>query len=276
MLSKASAYTSSAMQLATILGPSLAGILYGWLGVSFPAGIACSLLVVAVVSTFLIRTPVPAPERTGKKPVAEELLSGLRFVFGHPILLPALTLDMLSVFFGGVTALLPIFAAEVLFTDSKGLGLLRAAPAIGAGIMSFALTRFDYREKAGPWLLGAVTGFGVCILVFGLSRSFWLSMGALALSGAFDSVSMIVRGTAVQFASPDAMRGRISSVNSIFIGSSNELGEFESGLAAHFFGTVPAVLFGGLMCLGTVAGVAIFAPSLRSLNLRKLEQEPSN
>ncbi|RZA08672.1 MAG: MFS transporter, partial [Proteobacteria bacterium] len=124
LLSKASAYTSSAMQLATILGPSLAGILYGWLGVSFPAGIACSLLVVAVVSTFLIRTPVPAPERTGKKPVAEELLSGLRFVFGHPILLPALTLDMLSVFFGGVTALLPIFAAEVLFTDSKGLGLL--------------------------------------------------------------------------------------------------------------------------------------------------------
>ena len=272
-LARASAYTSSAMQLATILGPALGGVFYGWLGVSFPASFACAMLVVAILSTLLIRTRVPAPERVGKGPVAEELLSGLRFVFGHGILLPALTLDMLSVFFGGVTALLPIFAAEVLFTDSRGLGLLRAAPAIGAGLMSFGLTRLDYRERAGKWLLASVTGFGLCILAFALSRNLWLSIGALALSGAFDSVSMIVRGTAVQFASPDAMRGRISSVNSIFIGSSNELGEFESGLAAHLLGTVPAVLFGGFMCLATVAGVAVLAPGLRGLNLKHLEEQ---
>jgi hypothetical protein len=193
------------------------------------------------------------------------------FVIQDPILLPALSLDMISVFFGGVTALLPIYAAEILMTGPRGLGALRAAPAIGAAVMSFWLTILDIRERAGAWLFSAVTGFGVCILVFALSRSYVLSLVALTLSGAFDSVSMVVRMSAVQLSSPDSMRGRISAVNSIFIGSSNELGEFESGVVARLLGAVPAAVLGGVVCLATVVVVAFLSPRLRELNLEELQ-----
>jgi MFS family permease len=179
---------------------------------------------------------------------------------------------MISVFFGGVTALLPIFASEIIPVGPKGLGLLRAAPAIGAALTGFWLTRTDIRAHAGKWLFTAVSGFGLGILAFGLSRSFPLSLFALAVSGAFDSISMVVRSTAVQLASPEKMRGRISAVNSIFIGSSNELGEFESGIAARFLGTVPAVLAGAGICLFTVAGAYALSPALRTLHLGRLEE----
>jgi hypothetical protein len=208
-----------------------------------------------------------------RSPFKEEFFSGAKFVFGHPILLPALSLDMISVMFGGVTALLPIFAADILMVGPKGLGILRAGPAIGAAVMSLALTRMHLRERAGIWLFVAVTGFGISILIFGLSQNFVISLFALAMSGAFDSVSMVIRSAAVQLSSPDAMRGRISAVNSIFIGSSNEIGEFESGVAARIFGVVPAVILGGAICLVTVAAIAFFCPALRKMDLDKLTAE---
>jgi MFS family permease len=271
-LPRASAWMASSMQIARISGPALGGLFFGWMGVSASAGIVCVLLLLAG-GTLLFVQASPSPLQSSGKSESRrtELLSGARFVIQDPILLPALSLDMISVFFGGVTALLPIYAAEILMTGPRGLGALRAAPAIGAAVMSFWLTTFDIRERAGAWLFSAVTGFGVCILVFALSRSYVLSLVALTLSGAFDSVSMVVRMSAVQLSSPDSMRGRISAVNSIFIGSSNELGEFESGVVARFLGAVPAAVLGGVVCLATVVVVAFLSPRLRELNLEELQ-----
>jgi hypothetical protein len=272
-LARASAWMSSASQVATISGPAVGGLLFGYLGAATSAGVACVFLLLGFASMLWMRSKPPAPQQTRRGgSIKSELLSGAAFVFKHPILFPALTLDMVSVLFGGVTALLPIFASDILHVGPKGLGALRAAPAIGAAAISLWLARRGLREKAGVWLFSAVAGFGLSILVFGLSHSFLLSLAALALSGAFDSVSMIVRSTAVQLVSPDAMRGRISAVNSIFIGSSNEIGEFESGVAARLIGTVPAVLLGAGMCLLTVAGVALWSPTLRRLHLGELEE----
>jgi MFS family permease len=273
-LPQASAWMTSALQIARISGPGLGGLIYGWLGVSATAGVICVILVAAVVSMGLIEAKPDAPPVATKKNMKQELFSGVSFVFRHPILLPALSLDMISVFFGDMVALLPIFAAEILFVGPKGLGVLRAAPAVGAAIASYLLTRVNLREKSGHLLMTAVAGFGVCILVFALSRNFYLSLAVLALSGAFDSVSMVIRGAAVQLVSPDPMRGRISAVNSIFIGSSNELGQFESGLAAKLLGTVPSVVFGGIVCLLTVGTTAVLSPTLRKMDLDKLEAKP--
>ena len=271
-LARASAWTTTALQIARIAGPAVGGLVFGFFGTRAAAALVCAFLLVSVGAMFMIRTEIKAPAQSkAQGSRKQELLSGLSYVFKHPILLPALSLDMISVLFGGVTALLPIFASDVLMIGAKGLGVLRAAPAIGAAITSLWLTRRDIQEKAGPWLFTSVAGFGACILVFGLSRSFALSILALGLSGAFDSVSMVIRGTAVQLSSPDSMRGRISAVNSIFIGSSNEIGEFESGIAARLLGTVPSVIFGGVMCLLTVAVTAVVSPSLRRLHLGKIE-----
>ena len=271
-LSKASAWTTVAMQIARIAGPAFGGLVFGFWGTEVAATLVCLFLVFSISGMALIPTIIdPLPRAAVARSRRHELLSGLTYVYKHPILLPALSLDMISVLFGGVTALLPIFAAEILFVGARGLGMLRAAPAIGAALTSFWFTRRDLRENAGTWLFIAVGGFGACVLAFGFSRSFGFSLFALGLSGAFDSVSMIIRGTAVQLSSPNAMRGRISAVNSIFIGSSNEIGEFESGVAARFLGTVPAVIFGGVMCLFTVAVVGMVSPKLRKLDLRAIE-----
>jgi MFS family permease len=271
-LLKATAMMSSAMQVARIAGPAVGGILFGFFGATASSSIVCILLIGGMLSMLLIREDIPAPERSGSEhaSMTEELLSGARFVFKHPILLPALSLDMISVLFGGVTALLPIFAKEILFIGPKGLGLLRAAPAIGATLMSLYMARYPHRFRTGKALLYAVAGFGLCILVFGLSEHYLLSMVALGLSGVFDSVSMLIRSAAVQLTSPDHMRGKISAVNSIFIGSSNEIGELESGVAAKFLGVVPAVYLGGVACLLTVAAVARFSPTLRKMDLKAL------
>jgi len=270
-LPRASAWMTSSMQIAAISGPALGGVLFGWVGVPTSAGIVCAVLLMALGALFLVRrSPNSAQSSDNGESKKKEILSGVMFVMRHPILLPALSLDMISVLFGGVTALLPIYAGEILMVGARGLGALRTAPAVGAAIMSLWLTRFAIREKAGVWLFSAVTGFGICILVFALSRSYLLSLLALALSGAFDSVSMVVRMLAVQFSSPDSMRGRISAVNSIFIGSSNELGEFESGVVARIIGAVPAALLGGVVCLATVLVVAFLSPSLRRLDLGEL------
>jgi MFS family permease len=273
-LMRATAMMSSGMQIARIGGPAFGGLIFGFFGPIASSSIVCLLLAAAVTSMILIKKDVPAPSQLHKHAsMKDELLSGAKFVFTHPILLPALSLDMISVFFGGVTALLPIFANDILFIGPKGLGALRAAPAVGATLMSFYLARKTLQGRSGHYLLSAVAGFGLCILVFGISRNFYLSLIALGLSGAFDSVSMVVRSSAVQLSSPDHMRGKISAVNSIFIGSSNEIGEFESGIAAKILGTVPAVYFGGLVCLCTVAIVAYVSPSLRKMDLQSLESQ---
>lgn len=271
-LPKASAWMSTAMQVARIAGPAAGGLLYGFIGMTNTSWLVVLFLIAGTVALFRIQTnPEPLPASSRHSSRKQELLSGAKFVFSHPILLPALSLDMISVLFGGVTALLPIFAKEILMIGPKGLGALRAAPAIGATLMSFALTKFDVSRKAGSWLFTAVTGFGACILAFGLSHDFYLSLIVLALSGAFDSISMVVRSSAVQLASPDDMRGKISAVNSIFIGSSNEIGEFESGMVARLMGTVPSVIFGGVMCLVTVGVIAVISPTLRKMDLTKLK-----
>jgi MFS family permease len=270
LIPKSSAWMSSAMQVSRISGPALGGILYGFLGVSGTAAIVCCLLLTTISVLFMIKLSHVKKERNRSTSIKEELLMGARFVFRHPILFPALSLDMVSVLFGGVTALLPIYAAEILFTGPKGLGALRAAPAVGAALMSFILVKWDIKKKAGPWLLGSVAGFGISILVFALSRDFFLSLLALALSGAFDSISMLIRTAAVQLASPENMRGRISAVNSIFIGSSNELGEFESGIAAKVLGAAPAAVMGSVICLLTVGLIGVISPTLRRLDLGDL------
>lgn len=269
-LMRATAMSSSAMQVARIAGPAFGGIVFGFWGATASSTLVSVLLIAACGSMILIRKYIPAPETKDRHAsIKEEILSGGKFVFNHPILFPALTLDMVSVLFGGVTALLPIFAEEILHTGPEGLGLLRAAPAIGATIMTLYLSRSN-KMRTGGWLFTAVSGFGFSILLFGISRNFYLSLSALALSGAFDSISMVIRSAAVQLSSPDHMRGKIAAVNSIFIGSSNEIGELESGIAAKIFGTVPAVYIGGIICLCTVGIAAYFSPALRKLDLEKL------
>ncbi|MBC7419210.1 MAG: MFS transporter [Bdellovibrio sp.] len=271
-LLQATARMSSAMQIARIAGPAFGGFVFGFFGATASSSIVCLLLGTGIIFMLLIKKEILPPILSNHhNSIKDELLSGAKFVFKHPILFPALSLDMISVLFGGVTALLPIFATDILMVGPKGLGALRAAPAVGATIMSLYLGRNGFKGKSGTWLFSAVTGFGVCILLFGLSTNFYLSLFALACSGIFDSISMVIRSASVQLSSPDHMRGKISAVNSIFIGSSNEIGEFESGIAAKILGTVPAVYFGGIICLATVAIVAYLSPALRNLDLKKLE-----
>ncbi len=269
----ATALSSSTMQIARVAGPACGGIAFGFMGPVFSSTIVCILLVLAIASMFLIRQDIPAPTELHKhKSVKEELFSGLRFVLKHPLLLPAMSLDMISVFFGGVTALLPIFADEVLHVGPQGLGTLRAAPAFGAAMMSIYLSKFHWQARTGKWFLSSVLGFGLCILVFAVSRSYALSLVALFLSGGFDSISMIIRSTLVQLSSPDHMRGKISAVNSIFVGSSNEIGEVESGIAAKLLGVTGAAVMGGAMCIFTVGVVAYFFPHLRKMDLNNFDE----
>jgi MFS family permease len=275
LLSKSSAWMSSAMQTARMTGPAVGGLLYGFLGVSGTATVICLCLSITSVTLFLLTFNPPANTPEAGKSISEDILSGAKFVFSHPVLLPALSLDMISVLFGGVTALLPIYAAEILHVGPQGLGVLRAAPAIGAFVMSAWLIRSGVRKKAGRKLFWSVAGFGLSILFFAFSKNYLLSLVSLIASGMFDSVSMVIRTAAVQLSSPDHMRGRISAVNSIFIGSSNELGEFESGVAARIMGTFPAAVFGGVMCLICVSSIALISPVLRRLDLEELEKQGS-
>lgn len=272
LLPRSSAWMSSAMQTARMSGPAAGGILFGMIGVSGTAFIVCLFLFITSLFLWLMDFNAPANTPDKGRSIKEDLLSGAKFVFKHPILFPALTLDMVSVLFGGVTALLPIYAAEILFIGPTGLGLLRASPALGAFLMSTWMIKGEIKKNAGKKLFWAVAGFGICILIFAVSKNYILSFVALVASGAFDSISMLIRTSAVQLVSPDHMRGRIAAVNSIFIGSSNELGEFESGLAAKILGVMPAAIFGGVMCLLSVGIISAFSPKLRALDLEELEK----
>lgn len=262
----AATWSSSTWQLASVLGPALAGFSISWIGVHWSLCLIFGFSILALAFLMRIsRKPILNP-KIGE-PVFQSLKDGLQFVFRNKAILGALTLDMIAVLFGGAVALLPVFAQDILEVGSEGFGILRAAPAVGAAITMLGSTRFPLHRHAGRKLLWAVFAFGVCIIVFGLSEIFWVSVVALFLSGAVDGVSMIIRQTILQLKTPDNMRGRVASVNSIFVGSSNELGAFESGVAARLIGTVPAVIFGGCMTLLTVGATAWFSPKFRRLDL---------
>lgn len=264
MYPNAITWRSGTWQLAAVLGPAIGGAIYALGGTSAAYAVDASLMVLAVLVLLSVRHVAPPHEKTNEK-IMTSLTSGLRFVVGEPVILGALSLDLFSVLFGGAMALLPVFAAEILHVGPEGLGLLRAAPAAGAVITSVALTRWPPFNKTGRTLLLAVAGFGVCMIGFGLSRSFVLSALLLWGSGACDMVSVVVRSTLLQVRTPIALMGRVSAVNQIFIGSSNEIGGFESGVTARWFGTANSVVFGGFATLLVVAVVAWRLPMLRKM-----------
>ncbi|SFR48650.1 Predicted arabinose efflux permease, MFS family [Robiginitalea myxolifaciens] len=268
----AATWSSSTWQVASVLGPALAGLTIAWIGVHWSLCLIFGFSLLALLLLLKIkRKPILNPKLG--EPVLQSLKDGLQFVRGNKAILGALTLDMVAVLFGGAVALLPIYAQDILKVGSEGFGILRAAPAVGASLTMLGSTRFPLHRNAGKKLLWAVFAFGACILVFGISEIFWISVGALFLSGAVDGVSMIIRQTILQLKTPDNMRGRVASVNSIFVGSSNELGAFESGLTAKLMGTVPAVVFGGIMTMLTVGVTAWSSPFFRKLDLSKDVEE---
>ncbi|MGV3639582.1 MAG: MFS transporter [Adhaeribacter sp.] len=266
LYANAVSWNTTLWQTASVAGPALGGLVYGFWGITASYGLDVALTLLATLG-FLLIPGRPLPPSEGKLQIKESLMTGLRFVFGNQVILSAISLDLFAVLFGGAVALLPIFAAEVLHTGPQGLGFLRAAPAVGSLLMAVLITHRPVRNHAGRKMLWCVAGFGVCMIVFGLSTSFWLSLLVLGLSGAFDSISVIIRSTLMQLLTPEHLKGRVSSVNNIFVGSSNEIGAFESGVAARLLGPVAAVVFGGCMTLAVVGTTAWKARKLRRLQL---------
>jgi MFS family permease len=259
---KAISINSMVWLIAAVAGPAVAGILIGYTNITIAFSIVCGLIAIAFFLFQKIKAK-PISWKPGNSKTWDAMKEGLRFVFHQKALLGAISLDMFAVLFGGATALLPAFANDILHVGPQGLGWLVAATYLGNFIAIAWLTTHPLKKKQGKTLLYMVAGFGLCILVFAISKNFWLSFGALFVSGLFDGVSVIIRGTVVQLFVPDEMRGRVSSVNSIFINSSNELGQFESGVAAAAMGTVPSVIFGGCMTLLVVIFTWFKAPGLR-------------
>ena len=267
---KGSSIGSAVFQFGLIVGPAIGGILVGWTSLQVAylvsAGLAC-ISGIALLSLKVITHRV-----TSEKAIFSGIAEGVRFVFNHQIILSAQALDMFAVLFGGAISMLPAFLHDVYHYGPEGLGVLRASPAIGAIMTGAYLARHPIYEHAGKKLLIAVAGFGICIISFALTSHFWLAAIILMFSGMFDGVSVVLRTTIMQLATPDSMRGRVASINGLFIGSSNELGAFESVLMAKVMGLIPSVIFGGLMTLGVVATTAKLAPKLRTLDLKHLEK----
>ncbi len=257
-------WRSSTWQFATVVGPAVGGLVYGFGSARAAYAVDAGIMAGSVIFLARMRHS-PRPAAPSSESVLESLKTGIRFVRGQPVILGALSLDLFSVLFGGAVALLPVFAAEILHVGPEGLGVLRAAPAVGAVLMSLVLAHLPPFRRAGRALLIAVTLFGLSIIGFGLSRDFLLSLALLAASGMADTVSVVIRSTLSQVLTPDHLLGRVSSVNAIFIGSSNEIGAFESGTAARLLGTVPAVVLGGLATLVVVVVTAVKVPGLRRL-----------
>jgi predicted MFS family arabinose efflux permease len=257
-------WRSSLWQFAAVVGPALGGILYGFSGARMAYTAEAILCVVALALFARIAYSRHAVLEQSES-IGENLTVGIRFLLKQRELLGAQLLDLFSVFFGGAVALLPIFASEILHVGPQGLGVLRAAPAAGAVLISVLLVHRSLR-KAGPTLFLCVAAFGVCWIAFALSRSFWLSLVILLISGMVDNVSVVIRSTLLTLRTPQHLLGRVSAVNQIFIGSSNEIGSFESGVAARLLGTVTSVVFGGLVTLGVVGVTAWKIPALRELD----------
>ena len=260
-ISQAVAFSSSTNQLAIISGPALGGLAYAWMG-GWTFILAAGLQIVAVVLMLRIK-PRPITRDTSGGGVWDKAFAGLAYVTSNPILLGAITLDLFAVILAGVTSLLPIFAHDILHSGPMGLGLLRSAPAVGAVVVGFTLSRWPIQRHAGLMMIWAVGAFGATTVLFGLSRSFPLSILALIATGGFDMVSVVVRQTLVQVATPDEMRGRVSAVSSVFISGSNRLGDFESGLVAGLVGAPASTVIGGVGAILVVLATAIFVPRFR-------------
>jgi MFS family permease len=262
----ASAWLSGGFQLGIIVGPAIAGIVYGGYG----SHIAWMLPVSLMTIEFILACTLSGIHRkfrstSKREPAIASMKAGLAFIINNKILLCVMSLDMFAVLFGGAVAMLPAYADQILHVGAHGLGALRAAPALGAIVSALVLATSPMKRIRASTLLWVVAGFGVCIIGFGMSTVFWLSMALLVLSGGFDSVSMVIRQTLVQWLTPQNMRGRVSSVNSMFIISSNEIGAFESGVAAQFLGLMPSVVFGGIGTIIVVAATAMISPKFRKL-----------
>jgi MFS family permease len=260
----AAAWRSSTFQMAMVAGPAVGGLLFALGGAPVAYGAEVLLMGLSVLAIFRV-APRPRPAPAAFDPMLRSLGEGVRFVFGQRLVLGALSLDLFAVLFGGAVALLPVFASDILEVGPDGYGVLRAAPAIGSVVMGLFLAHHPPERRAGRILLLCVAGFGLCWIGFALSTTFALSLFLLAASGALDNVSMVLRATLVQTLTPPEMMGRVQAVNGFFIGSSNEVGAFESGLAARLLGVVPSVVFGGLVTLGVVGVTAWQVPELRRL-----------
>ena len=270
----ASSWITSTWITCSVAGPAAIGFIFDAWGAAASYFVIASGYAFSWIGTMFI-SPKPQPIQERGEPILKSIGSGLRFVFKNQALLGALALDLFAVFFGGAIALLPVYAEDILRVGAKGLGLLNAAPSLGALFVTLLATRRPPIARAGRNLLLTVAGFGVSVLVFAFSKNFWLSMAALFFSGAFDGVSMVIRRSMVRLLSPDLLRGRIAAANWIFICASNELGAFESGTLASFIGTVPCVAVGGLVTLGVVVLTATLAKELRHLSFdaRTLERK---
>lgn len=268
LYSNAITWNSTLWEAASITGPAMGGLVYGFFGITAAYALDVTLVLLGLILILNIARK-PLPPATDEQGVADKIKAGLKFVFNNKLILGAISLDLFAVLFGGAVALLPIFADKILHVGAAGLGFLRCAPSIGAVIMAFYITHYPVKRNLGKILLWSVAGFGACMICFAVSENFWLSISLLVISGMFDCISVIIRGTLMQTLTPENMKGRVSAVNNIFIGSSNEIGMFESGVAARVLGVVPSVIFGGCMTIGVVSVTAWVGKSLR--RLQKLE-----
>jgi MFS family permease len=267
----ASTWSSSSWQMASILGPAAGGLIYGFFGITISYLVIVIFIFIALICIFFLK--VHQPTFTPKEGIVKSLTEGIQFVFKTKMMVWAMSLDLFSVFFGGAVAILPVFANDILKVGPEGLGFMRAAVSAGSVFTMLAMTRFSPMNK--PWrnLLIAVTGFGLSIICWSLSKNFYLTLFFLFLEGSFDSVSVIIRSTIMQLLTPGEMRGRVSAVNSMFIGSSNEIGAFESGLTAKLMRTIPSVVFGGTMTLA-IAGITwLKTKSLTKLSLQDINEQ---
>lgn len=270
LYSNGAAWNSNTWQAAAVAGPAAGGLVLGWFNYMTVYGSVVVLCFASLVMLLLMpRYKLPQVDK--RENIFQSIRTGIRFVFANEAILGALTLDLVAVLFAGALAVLPAFVQDILKSGPETLGYLRAAPFLGSVIMGSVLAARRPMRNAGNNMLWCVAAYGVCIVLFALSRNFYLSFFLLALSGVFDSVSVVIRSTILQLLTPDHMRGRVSAVNNIFVGSSNELGAFESGVAARFLGLIPSVIIGGTVPIFATAATAWKAPRLRKLNLQELQ-----
>jgi MFS family permease len=268
-------WNSTIFHLCSILGPALAGLIYGYhegKNSVMTYSINTGLFVLAVVGFLLIKNSGVPGKKTKDESIMQSLSAGIKFVFQKKIILSALSLDLFAVLFGGAVAMLPAFADKILDMGPQAAGTLRTAPAVGAVLMAIVISIKPPAKNAGKLLLISVIAFGLFTICFALSKSYWLAFFFLMLTGAFDNISVVIRHTILQLMTPENMRGRVSAVNGIFIGSSNEIGSYESGLAARILGLVPSIIFGGAMVIAVVTGVNFLNPSLKKLDMGEMEK----
>ena len=274
LLGNAAAWNSTVWQSSAVAGPILGGVLYAWLHAPYTYLVSTVMLMAAFVSFCQVKSrTVITPKKY--ESVFDNIKEGLDFVFKNQVILGAMALDLFAVLFGGAVALLPIFAKEIFHCGPEVLGMLRAAPSVGSMVTAIVLTHRPITHNSGKIFMLAAAGFGACMIAFGLSTNLYLSLVILTISGALDGISVWVRSTIFQLKTPNEMKGRVSAVNNMFIGSSNEIGEFESGVTAKIMGLVPSVVFGGIMTLIVVLVTSIKAPKLRRLNIHELYKEQS-